>query len=167
MLKSHGHSVLGAAKDAFGGKAGLAGKISGIHWWYNSPSHAAELTAGYYNVNGRDAYGELGAVFKEHGAALDFTCLEMRDTEQDSSCSSGPEELVKQVASAASGNGIAFNGENALVRYDNTAYEQILSYSNQLHAFTYLRLSNDLLNGGNFDTFKGFVSNMHNAGISV
>jgi beta-amylase len=167
MLKNHGHSVLGAAKAAFGSKVGLAGKIAGIHWWYNSPSHAAELTAGYYNVNGKDAYGELGAVFKKHGAALDFTCLEMRDSEQDSSCASGPEELVRQVASAASGNGLAFNGENALVRYDDTAYEKILSYGNQLQSFTYLRLSDDLLNGGNFDTFKGFVSSMHNAGISV
>jgi len=166
-LKSHGHSVLGAAMDAFGGKVGLAGKIAGIHWWYNSPSHAAELTAGYYNVNGKDAYGELGAVFKKHDAALDFTCLEMRDSEQDSSCASGPEELVNQVVAAASGNQLTFNGENALVRYDNTAYEKILSYSNKLQAFTYLRLSDDLLQGSNFDNFKTFVSNMHNTGISV
>ena len=24
----------------------VAVKVSGIHWWYNSPSHAAEMTAG-------------------------------------------------------------------------------------------------------------------------
>lgn len=33
-----------------------AGKIAGIHWWYFSQSHAAEVTAGYYNVYGRDGY---------------------------------------------------------------------------------------------------------------
>ena len=27
----------------------LAAKISGIHWWYQSPSHAAEVTAGRNN----------------------------------------------------------------------------------------------------------------------
>lgn len=25
------------------------GKVAGIHWLYNDPSHAAELTAGYKN----------------------------------------------------------------------------------------------------------------------
>ncbi len=28
----------------------MAGKIAGIHWLFNTPSHAAELTAGYINV---------------------------------------------------------------------------------------------------------------------
>lgn len=98
---------------------------------------------------------------------MDFTCLEMRDSEQSSSCASGPEELVNQVAGAASGAGVAFNGENALPRYDETAYNQILSYSNRLHAFTYLRLGDTLLNGNNFGTFKSFVNNMHSRSEAV
>ena len=28
----------------------LAIKCAGVHWWYNSRSHAAELTAGYFNT---------------------------------------------------------------------------------------------------------------------
>jgi len=162
-LKQHGQDVLSAAKSALGGKTALAGKVAGIHWWYNTAHHAAELTAGYYNANNRNAYAELADVFKAQGAALDFTCLEMRDSEQDSSCASGPEGLVNQVASAASGAGVTLNGENALPRFDSTAYNQILSYSNRLHAFTYLRLGDNLLSDNNFNTFKNFVSQMHNS----
>jgi len=162
-LKQHGQDVLSAAKSALGGKTALAGKVAGIHWWYNTAHHAAELTAGYYNANNRNAYAELADVFKAQGAALDFTCLEMRDSEQDSSCASGPEGLVSQVASAASGAGVTLNGENALPRFDSTAYNQILSYSNRLHAFTYLRLGDNLLSDNNFNTFKNFVSQMHNS----
>jgi len=160
-LKTHGSNVLGAAKSAFGNKLAIAGKVSGVHWWYNTASHAAELTAGYYNANGRDAYSEIADVFKSHGAALDFTCLEMRDSEQDSSCASSPENLVKQVLNAVNSKSLTFNGENALPRYDNTAYNQILSYSNNLHAFTYLRLGDTLLSSNNFNTFRSFVGNMH------
>lgn len=29
-------------------------KLAGVHWWWGSHSHAAELTAGYFNIGGRD-----------------------------------------------------------------------------------------------------------------
>lgn len=160
-LKAHGAAVLEIARSAFGGKVAIAGKVSGIHWWYKSAHHAAELTAGYYNANGRNAYDELGKVFASYNAALDFTCLEMADREQDPSCGSGPEELVQQVMSAAVNNKIGFNGENALPRYDTTAFSKIQSYKSVLHAFTYLRLNGDLLQGDNFNNFKNFINAMH------
>lgn len=162
-LKQHGAAVLSSARSAVGRNVALAAKVSGIHWWYNSPHHASELTAGYYNTNNRDAYAELAKVFKDNGnAALDFTCLEMADSEQPAKCASGPEELVNQVANAASSKGIHFNGENALPRYDTTAYNKILSYKSRLSGFTYLRLSDTLLQGDNFNNFKNFVNQMHN-----
>lgn len=34
----------------------LSIKIAGIHWWYRTRSHAAELTAGYYNTDKHDGY---------------------------------------------------------------------------------------------------------------
>lgn len=40
------------------GKVDLAIKVAGIHWWYKSRSHAAEMTAGYYNY-----YGHCGCGF--------------------------------------------------------------------------------------------------------
>jgi beta-amylase len=165
-LKDHGTAVLERARAAFGSKVGIAGKVAGIHWWYKAPHHAAELTAGYYNTNGRNGYEEIAKVFALHNTSLDFTCLEMADVEQDSSCSSGPEELVKQVMSAALNKNIEFNGENALPRYDATAFNKIQSYKSALHAFTYLRLSSQLLQGDNFNNFKNFINAMH-AGTAI
>jgi beta-amylase len=165
-LKDHGAAVLERARAAFGNKVALAGKVAGIHWWYKAPHHAAELTAGYYNTDSHNGYDEIAKVFASQKAALDFTCLEMADSEQSASCDSGPEELVHQVMSAALNNNIGFNGENALPRYDTTAFNKIQSYRSGLNAFTYLRLSGDLLNGDNFNNFKNFVSAMH-AGTAV
>ena len=36
----------------------LAIKCAGVHWWYNSRSHAAELTAGYFNTRSGDKVPE-------------------------------------------------------------------------------------------------------------
>lgn len=167
-LKGHASQVLGAAREAFGSSLALAGKVSGVHWWYKSPSHAAEVTAGYINTNGRDPYAEIADVFAATaGASVDFTCMEMKDSEQDQSCASGPQELVRQVASAAKSHGLKLNGENALPRYDADAFGQIESYRNDLGSFTYLRLCSDLLQGDNFNNFKNFVNNMHGGAAVV
>lgn len=160
-LKNHGTKVLQRAGAAFQGKVALAGKVAGIHWWYGSESHAAEVTAGYYNTDQRDAYREIADVFAANGhASLDFTCLEMGNHEQPTECQSKPEDLVGQVQRAAKSGGVHFNGENALPRYDWAAYEKILSWKSSLFAFTYLRLTQQLVTDG-FDTFKGFVHQMH------
>jgi len=89
-LKNHGASILSIARSALGPKVKIAGKIAGIHWWYKSPHHAAELTAGYYNTNKRDAYAELAKMFAVHNAEIDFTCMEMRDNEQPVECAWAP-----------------------------------------------------------------------------
>lgn len=52
-LVAHGERVMRCANEAFGScDARVALKCAGIHWWYNTRSHAAELTTGYYNVQG-------------------------------------------------------------------------------------------------------------------
>ncbi|CAE8595791.1 unnamed protein product [Polarella glacialis] len=164
-LKTHAAQVLSRAKEFFGGKTRLAGKVAGIHWWYDTSSHAAEATAGYYNTNMRNAYAEIADVFAAAGdVVLDFTCLEMRNSEQPSDCKSNPEWLVKQAQAAAVEKGVLFSGENALQRYDNYAYEQMLSYKAQLSAVTYLRLSPELLQSDNFARFRSFVQQMHSGG---
>ena len=48
----------------------LVVKIGIIYWWYKTLSHAAELTAGYYNTAQRDGYDSLASVLLSHGAAL-------------------------------------------------------------------------------------------------
>lgn len=72
-------------------------QVSGIHWWYKDESHAAELTAGFYNLDDRDGYRPIARMLSRHHATLNFTCLEMRDCEQPANARSAPEELVRQV----------------------------------------------------------------------
>lgn len=163
-LKAHGSRVLTKAKNVFGLTPGvkLAGKISGIHWWYGDESHAAELTAGYYNTNARNGYDEIADTFRASGnVTFTFTCLEMRDCEQPVECRSFPQSLVPQTKQAALARGIGYAGENALPRYDRAAYDQILSWKQNMDAFTYLRLNPTLLDGQNYEEFKRFVFLMH------
>lgn len=72
-------------------------QVSGIHWWYKTDNHAAELTAGYYNLKSRDGYRPIARMLSRHYAILNFTCLEMRNSEQIAEAKSGPQELVQQV----------------------------------------------------------------------
>jgi beta-amylase len=44
----------------------LGAKLAGVHWWFKSSAHAAELTAGYYNTRFRDGYApiiQVGVLF--------------------------------------------------------------------------------------------------------
>ncbi|KAJ4457282.1 putative Beta-amylase 2; chloroplastic [Paratrimastix pyriformis] len=164
-LVQHASDVLAQAKSAFQGTGvKLAGKVAGIHWWFLSESHAAELTAGYYNTRSRSGYNKIVKAFKEAGAIIDFTCFEMRDTEQPSSAQCGPYELVGQTLWEAKNVGIGYAAENALPRYDDTAYATILDNSvrqMKIDAFTYLRLTDDLIyNGDNWSRFANFVGKM-------
>jgi len=131
--------------------------------WYKDASHAAELTSGYWNVPGTsDVYGDIAAMVALHNATFDFTCLEMQDSEQPAECACGPFELVQQAHAAADSRYAAFSGENALQRYDQTAYDTIKSQAVGADAFTYLRLNDDLMSGPNWDSFARFVSDMQN-----
>ncbi|KAF6157203.1 hypothetical protein GIB67_041664 [Kingdonia uniflora] len=169
-LLTHGDQILDEANQIFlGCKVKLAAKVSGIHWWYKEDNHAAELTAGYYNLNNRDGYRTIERMMSRHSASLNFTCLEMRNSEQNLSywiC-------LSYVLSAGWREDIEVAGENALPRYDRTAYNQILKNASpngvnrddspnlRMAALTYLRLSSNLLESKNFRIFKTFVRKMH------
>lgn len=167
VLINHGQRVLDLATKALEGfPVHYSTKVSGIHWLYNTDSHAAELTCGYYNTVKRDGYAAIADSLVDFGASLDFTCLEMRSSEQSAEARSNPEALVAQTRKAAEVRGVRYRGENALQRYDRTAYTQIISQSRlstgePIDGFTYLRLTNDLVNNNNYyNDFKWFVSEM-------
>ncbi|KAL0484255.1 beta-amylase [Acrasis kona] len=166
-LIQHGDRILSRSQQVFKGfNVKIAAKISGIHWWYFTPSHAAELTAGYYNTWEHNGYLDIAEMFKKNDVEFQFTCLEMLDRDQHDS-GSGPQELVGQTRSAAWEKGIKYSGENALPMYYNQgAYDQIIaqSYVNgrAIDGFTFLRLSGDLFNGNAWSMFCNFVYRMHN-----
>lgn len=165
-LLTHGQSLVTQAKAVFGTSVMISIKVAGIHWWYMDSSHAAELTAGYWNVPGdRDIYGDVAKMLASSNATLDFTCMEMKDSEQPAECKCGPYELVQQTKQSAVNYNTHYAGENALQRYDQTAYDTIkgqVTAKKRNDAFTYLRLTDELMSGNNWNTFSKFVNDMKN-----
>ncbi|KAL0051241.1 hypothetical protein WJX82_004216 [Trebouxia sp. C0006] len=84
----------------------LGAKLAGVHWWFKSRAHAAELTAGYYNTRERDGYAPLMEVLKKYHTHLSFTCVEMRDCEHPPEGRCSPQGLLQQVTSASMAAGI-------------------------------------------------------------
>ncbi|CAL9225757.1 unnamed protein product [Arabidopsis halleri] len=169
-LLEHGEQLLSSAKGIFQGSgAKLSGKVAGIHWHYNTRSHAAELTAGYYNTRNHDGYLPIAKMFNKHGVVLNFTCMEMKDGEQPEHANCSPEGLVKQVQNATRQAGTDLAGENALERYDSSAFGQVVATNrsdsgNGLTAFTYLRMNKRLFEGQNWQQLVEFVKNMKEGG---
>jgi len=87
--------------------------------------------------------------------------------------------MYEQVLSGGWRENIEVAGENALSRYDATAYNQIILNARpqgvnkdgppklRMYGVTYLRLSDDLMQQSNFDIFKKFVVKMHADQVSI
>ncbi|XP_010255372.1 PREDICTED: beta-amylase 7-like isoform X2 [Nelumbo nucifera] len=175
ILIDHADRVLSLAKLAFESTC-IAVKLSGIHWWYKTASHAAELTSGFYNPCNRDGYAAIASMLKKHGAALNFTCVELRTLDQHEDfpeALADPEGLVWQVLNAAWDASIPVASENALPCHDREGYNKILENAKPLNdpdgrhlsAFTYLRLSPLLMERNNFLEFERFVKRMHGEAV--
>ncbi|GAV70453.1 Glyco_hydro_14 domain-containing protein [Cephalotus follicularis] len=169
FLLDHGERILSSAKAIFENKGvKISVKVAGIHWHYGTRSHAPELTAGYYNTRFRDGYLPIARMLARHGAIFNFTCIEMRDHEQPQDALCAPEKLVKQVVLATREAQVPLAGENALPRYDDYAHKQILQASSlnvdgnseDMCAFTYLRMNPHLFQVDNWRRFVAFVKKM-------
>ncbi|PPD94308.1 hypothetical protein GOBAR_DD08680 [Gossypium barbadense] len=173
VLLNHGDRVLSLAKLAFDGTCITAKKqLPGIHWWYKAASHAAELTAGYYNPCNRDGYTAIATMLQKHGAALSFSCAEHHILEQQDhlrEALADPRGLVWQVLNAAWDVSIPIASENAFLCHDRVGYNTILDNVKPVNdpdgrhfsSFTYHRLSPLLMERQNFMEFERFVKRMH------
>ncbi|EXC06819.1 Beta-amylase 7 [Morus notabilis] len=177
VLVDHGDRVLSLAKLAFEGTC-IAAKLSGIHWWYKTASHAAEMTAGFYNPCNRDGYAAILSILKKHGAALNFTCAELHmlnHHEDFQEALADPEGLVWQVLNAAWDVCVSVVNENALPCHDRAGYNKILDDAKpptdpdgrHFSSFTYLRLNPHLMERHNFMEFEQFVKRMHGDVVQV
>ncbi|XP_024364731.1 beta-amylase 2, chloroplastic isoform X2 [Physcomitrium patens] len=174
-LIEHGDRVLSIAITVFSGTK-IAAKISGIHWWYQTASHAAELTCGYYNTSFRDGYSSIAQMFAKHKATFNFTCVELLTSEQNKyhpEAMADPEGLVQQVFKSVWGAGVSVASENALACYDRRGYNKILENAKpridserNVVSFTYLRLNPELMEHDNYLEFTRFVRRLHGKSIS-
>ncbi|KAI8553013.1 hypothetical protein RHMOL_Rhmol06G0312100 [Rhododendron molle] len=96
----------------------LVAKIGIIYWWYQTVSHPAELTAGYYNTALRDGYDPLASVLSRHGAALQISCFEIRDNETPETYLCSPERLLQQIRTVSKKKIIHLTGRNSYERFD-------------------------------------------------
>lgn len=103
----------------------IALKIAGVHWWYRTRSHPAELTAGYHNCEGGSGYGPIIDLCARHGAALTLTCVEMCDSQHPPEALCGPEGLLRQVRETAAAAGVPVAGENALPCFMPNAIDEV------------------------------------------
>ena len=108
------HSLVGARAPRV--PLQLSVKIAGVHWWYHTPSHAAELTAGYYNTSARNGYASLAVLCADYAADIILTCVEMADAQHPPSAACGPQALLKQVRMAANLCGLRIAGAPAVHR---------------------------------------------------
>ncbi|XP_021849858.2 beta-amylase 7 isoform X2 [Spinacia oleracea] len=175
VLVEHGDRILSLAKLAFEGTC-IAAKLSGIHWWYKTDSHAAELTAGFYNPCNRDGYAAMMSMLKKHGAALTFTPAEvdlLDQLENSSEPLADPEGLAWQVLNAAWDVCIPVSSENYVPCHSREVYNKMLENAKpfndpdgrHLLSFTYHRLSLQLMERHNLMEFERFVKKMHGEAV--
>lgn len=113
----------------------LSLKIAGVHWWYRTRSHAAELTAGYFNSDDHCGYEKIVDLCREFGFNLILTCIEMSDGQHPHEVRSSPQNLLHQIRSLAAIKGVKLSGENALpvfhphpANVDLPAFDRIIEH---------------------------------------
>uniref|UniRef100_A0A0A9CU13 Beta-amylase n=1 Tax=Arundo donax TaxID=35708 RepID=A0A0A9CU13_ARUDO len=114
VLIDHVDQVLSLATLAFDGVE-IVVKIPSIYWWYRTASHAAELTAGFYNPSNRDGYSPVFRMLKKHFVILKLVCYGPEFTVQgNDEAFVDPEGLTWQVMNAAWDQGLSLCIESAL-----------------------------------------------------
>ncbi|KAK2661943.1 hypothetical protein Ddye_000517 [Dipteronia dyeriana] len=125
-LIDHADNVLSLASLAFE-ETKLVIKVPAVYWWYKTASHAAELTAGYYNPRNQDGYFPVFDVLKKHSVTLKLVCsgLQVSNLEGNEGLAD-PEGLSWQVLNLAWDRGLTVAGENALSCYDREGCMRIV-----------------------------------------
>ncbi|CAK9324440.1 unnamed protein product [Citrullus colocynthis] len=102
-------------------------KIPAVYWWYKTSSHAAELTAGFYNPSNQDGYSPVFDVLKKHSVIVKLVCCGMPVAGQEvDDTSADPESLSWQILNSAWDRGLTVAGENSLSCYDRDGYMRII-----------------------------------------
>lgn len=116
VLIDHADNVVSLATLAFEGMQ-IVVKIPAIYWWYRTSSHAAELTAGYYNPTNQDGYSPVFEVLKKHSVTVKFVNSGLQVPAADDALAD-PEGLNWQILNSAWDKEINVAGQNAFPCYD-------------------------------------------------
>jgi len=169
-LIQHGQSVLSNAisiLNIFSPNISVTAALECVHWQYQDPSHAAELTAGYKNDAG-DGYIMIVQMLKNLGVVLEFPCFDLSDGAQPSLAKSSPVELVLQTLAAAELEGVDYEGRNSEPSFDSKTFSQmeqpIKTNHKPIIGFDLFTLSDALFEATTFESFKSFLKDLSNPG---
>ncbi|CAD5334015.1 unnamed protein product [Arabidopsis thaliana] len=169
LLISHAENVLSLANLAFE-ETKIIVKIPAIYWSYKTASHAAELTAGYYNPSNRDGYSLVFETLKKYSVTVKFVCPgpQMSPNAHEEALAD-PEGLSWQVINAAWDKGLQIGGENAITCFDRDGCMRLIDIAKprnhpdgyHFSVFTY-RQPSPLVQGSTcFPDLDYFIKRMH------
>ncbi|XP_057963941.1 beta-amylase 8 [Malania oleifera] len=125
-LIDHADNVLSLAKLALE-ETKIVVKIPAIYWWYKTASHAAELTAGYYNPTNQDGYSPVIEILKKHSVTIKFVCTGLHSScQENDGALADPEGLSWQVLNSVWDRGLIAAGQNALPCYDREGFMRMV-----------------------------------------
>ena len=170
MLIRHADSVVGAAREVFSScpNLDLSVRIPGSHWWYNSASHAPELTSGFFNTVQRDGYLPVFKALSAHGVGLRLGPAEVRNQEQPQHSFCDPEKMLLQQRTAAAALKIPVSIENLHCRFDESSFARLdsvlfgLAVNQSIElpqptGITFHSVTDQLFEPSNWKAFKSFV----------
>ncbi|XP_022943053.1 beta-amylase 8-like isoform X3 [Cucurbita moschata] len=170
MLIDHVDNVLSLASLVFEETKFIV-KIPAVYWWYKTSSHAAELTAGFYNPSNQDGYSPVLDVLKKHSVIVKLVCSGMPVTGQEvDDALADPESLSWQILNSAWDRGLAVAGENSLSCYDREGHMRIIDMAkprndpdrHRFSFFAYRQQPADLIQGAAcFPELDYFIKCMH------
>ncbi|KAL0920691.1 hypothetical protein M5K25_009851 [Dendrobium thyrsiflorum] len=177
ILIDHADQVLSLASLAFEGTQ-LVVKIPAIYWWYRTSSHAAELTAGYYNPTNQDGYSPVFDLLKKHFVTIKFILVSQTpgSLNETDEAWSDPEGQSWQVLNSAWDRRLIVAGQGNFQCHDRDACIRVLETAkprndpdrHHLSFFTYQTVSPVFMQGDLFlSDLDSFIKSMHGDILSV
>ncbi|CAN8246033.1 unnamed protein product [Cochlearia groenlandica] len=169
LLIGHAENVLSLANLAFE-ETKIIVKVPSIYWSYKTASHAAELTAGYYNPSNRDGYSLVFETLKKYSVTVKFVCPGPQMSSNDhEEALADPEGLSWQVINAAWEKGLVMGGENAITCFDRESCMRLIemakprNHPDSYHfSFFAYRQPSPLVQGSTcFADLDYFIKRMH------
>ncbi|OVA04364.1 Glycoside hydrolase [Macleaya cordata] len=165
QLIKHGDCLLSLAFSTFcDSPMNLLAKIPLLHSWYKTRSHPSEMTAGFYNVDGRDSYEAIAELFARNSFNVVLPGMDLSDEQQSHESFSSPELLLSQIKKSCIKHGVQVSGENSTVSGVLGGFDQIkknlLGENLVIDSFTYQRMGAYFFSPEHFSGFTKFVRNL-------
>nr|CAD1833387.1 unnamed protein product [Ananas comosus var. bracteatus] len=166
QLVNHGDRILSIASNIFGElPVEISGKVPLLHWWRGTRSRPAELTAGFYNTDGRNGYDTVAKMFARNSCAMVIPGMDLLDREQPRELRCSPESLLSEIVGSCGKHGVKVLGENSsLVRAPAGGFDQIkanISAGNsKVESFTYNRMGAEFFSPEHWPQFTAFMRSM-------